>query len=52
MKKLVYCDETTDIVGPGIEMIDTLVPGGKFITRTNPGCWGNMITPKIKTHTS
>jgi len=22
MKKLVYCDETTDIVGPGIEMID------------------------------
>ncbi|ADQ13585.1 acetamidase/formamidase family protein [Halanaerobium hydrogeniformans] len=48
MKKLVYCDETTDIVGPGIEMVDTLSPGGKFIVRTNPGCWGNMITPSIK----
>jgi acetamidase/formamidase len=48
MKKLVYFDETTDIVGPGVEMIDTLVSGGKFITRTNPGCWGNMITPKIR----
>ncbi len=48
MKKIVYCDKTTDIVGPSVEMVDTLKAGGKFITRTNPGCWGNMITPEIK----
>lgn len=48
MKKVVYCDETTDIVGPEVEMVDTIAPGGRFIARINPGCWGTMITPEVK----
>ena len=39
---------TNGILDPNKEMLGPLKDGGTIIANTAPGCWGPMITPKIR----
>ncbi|MGB9780921.1 acetamidase/formamidase family protein [Caldanaerobacter sp.] len=48
-RNVVYVDEFTDgILDPEKEMIKAVKDGGYIIANTAPGCWGPMLTPKLK----
>ncbi|MDY0405176.1 acetamidase/formamidase family protein [Virgibacillus sp. 179-BFC.A HS] len=48
-KQTVYVNEFTDgILDPNKEMAYHVKDGGQIIANTTPGCWGPMITPKLK----
>jgi acetamidase/formamidase len=38
----------TDIVGPSNRMLGPLADGGTLVVGSVPGCWGPMITPRMK----
>jgi formamidase len=38
----------TDVIGPGCQIHGTIENGGSLIIGSVPGCWGPMITPKLK----
>lgn len=39
---------TGGVVGPSLAMLGPVKDGGTIKTKTAPGCWGPMITPKIR----
>ncbi len=48
-KRTVYINEFTDgILDPNEEMNYVVKDGGHIVANTTPGCWGPMITPKLK----
>lgn len=48
-KQTVYVNQFTDgILDPNKEMEYHVKDGGHIIANTAPGCWGPMITPKLK----
>ncbi len=48
-RRTVFVSELTDgILNPAQPMLGPLVPGGTIMGNTAPGCWGPMITPKIR----
>lgn len=48
-KQTVYVDKLTNgILDPNEEMLGPVKDGGTIIANTAPGCWGPMITPKLK----
>ncbi|MFQ5856141.1 MAG: acetamidase/formamidase family protein [Anaerolineae bacterium] len=38
----------TDIIGPSNRVLGTIEDGGTLIVGSVPGCWGPMITPRMK----
>ena len=48
-KQTVYVNEFTDgVLDPNKEMEYVVKDGGYIVANTTPGCWGPMITPKLK----
>ncbi|MDQ0217743.1 acetamidase/formamidase family protein [Peribacillus cavernae] len=48
-KQTVYVNEFTNgILDPEKEMLGPVKDGGHIIANTTPGCWGPMITPRIR----
>jgi formamidase len=48
-KRTVMVSELTDgILDPEMPMLGPLKPGGTIMGNTAPGCWGPMITPRIR----
>jgi acetamidase/formamidase len=42
-------DEFVDgIIGPSVKMLGPVVSGGTIVFETAPGCWGPMITPRLR----
>ncbi|MCL2616182.1 MAG: acetamidase/formamidase family protein [Defluviitaleaceae bacterium] len=39
---------TNGILDPSCEMLGPLESGGRMIVHTAPGCWGPMLTPKLR----
>jgi acetamidase/formamidase len=39
---------TDGIIGPGVKMLGPVHDGATVVYETAPGCWGPMITPKLK----
>ena len=49
IEKVIYNDRFTNgIIGPSVEMLGPVKDGGTIIFETTPGCWGPMITPKLR----
>jgi acetamidase/formamidase len=45
----VFVDTFTDgVLGPGREMLGPVEDGGHIVANTAPGCWGPMITPRLR----
>src|ERR671914_2373228 len=45
----VFVDTFTDgVLGPGQEMLGPVEDGGHVVVNTTPGCWGPMITPRLR----
>src|SRR5918997_3760051 len=45
----VFVDTFTDgVLGPGQEMLGPVEDGGHVVVNTAPGCWGPMITPRLR----
>jgi acetamidase/formamidase len=45
----VFVDTFTDgVLGPGQEMLGPVADGGHIVVNTAPGCWGPMITPRLR----
>jgi formamidase len=48
-KRTVLVSELTDgILDPSRPMLGPLIDGGTIVGNTAPGCWGPMITPRIR----
>lgn len=48
-KRTVFVSELTDgILDPAQPMLGPLTAGGTIVGNTAPGCWGPMITPRIR----
>jgi formamidase len=48
-RRTVFVSELTDgILDPAQPMLGPLLSGGTIVGNTAPGCWGPMITPKIR----
>ncbi|MFQ6050377.1 MAG: acetamidase/formamidase family protein [Candidatus Hydrothermarchaeota archaeon] len=47
-KKIVFATEFVDVIGPSTKMLDTVKDGGIIIAKTEPACFGPMITPELK----
>ena len=48
-KKMVMTDIFTDgVLGPDIEMAGPVQDKGRIVFNTAPGCWGPMLTPRLK----
>lgn len=48
-KQMVLVDTFTDgVLDPGKEMAGPVRDGGRIIVNTTAGCWGPMITPKLR----
>lgn len=48
-KRTVLVSELTDgILDPAKPMLGPLIDGGTIVGNTAPGCWGPMITPRIR----
>ena len=48
-KRTVLVSELTDgILDPAKPMLGPLIEGGTIVGNTAPGCWGPMITPRIR----
>ncbi|WP_273478754.1 acetamidase/formamidase family protein [Ignavigranum ruoffiae] len=46
---VVFVDEFTNgVLDPNLEMEYKVENGGYIVAKTAPGCWGPMITPKLK----
>ena len=43
--RIVVEEYTGGLIGPSLEMVETLKDGGTVSTVSPPGCWGPMITP-------
>ncbi|MFL5520569.1 MAG: acetamidase/formamidase family protein [Gemmatimonadales bacterium] len=39
---------TNGVLGPGQEMLGPVMDGGHIVVNTAPGCWGPMITPRLR----
>ena len=39
---------TNGVIGPSQEMLGPVEDGGHIVVNTTPGCWGPMITPKLR----
>jgi acetamidase/formamidase len=45
----VFVDTFTDgVLGPSQELLGPVEDGGHIVVNTAPGCWGPMITPKLR----
>jgi acetamidase/formamidase len=45
----VFVDTFTDgVLGPSQEMLGPVADGGHIVVNTAPGCWGPMITPRLR----
>jgi formamidase len=45
----VFVDTFTDgVLGPDREMLGPVADGGHIVVNTAPGCWGPMITPRLR----
>ena len=45
----VFVDTFTDgVLGPSQEMLGPVDDGGHIVVNTAPGCWGPMITPRLR----
>ena len=48
-RRTVFVSELTDgILDPAKTMLGPLIDGGTIVGNTAPGCWGPMITPRIR----
>ena len=48
-RNTVFVSELTDgILDPAKPMLGPLIDGGTIVGNTAPGCWGPMITPRIR----
>lgn len=48
-KQTVYVDTFTDgVLDPSKPMLGPVKNGGSIVANTTPGCWGPMITPRLK----
>ena len=48
-RNTVFVTELTDgILDPAKPMLGPLIDGGTIVGNTAPGCWGPMITPRIR----
>ena len=48
-KNIIYVDEFTNgILDPNEKMLGVVKDGGYIIANTAPGCWGPMLTPKLR----
>ena len=48
-RRTVFVSELTDgILDPAKQMLGPLIDGGTIVGNTAPGCWGPMITPRIR----
>ena len=48
-RRTVFVSELTDgILDPAKPMLGPLIDGGTIVGNTAPGCWGPMITPRIR----
>ena len=47
-KKAMRVVTYTDIIGPSNDVIGTIEDGGTLVFGSVPGCWGPMITPRMK----
>lgn len=49
VEKKLYNDKFTNgIIGPSVKMLGPVADGGTIVFETTPGCWGPMITPKLR----
>jgi formamidase len=47
-KNTVYVSEFVDIIGSKTDMLGPVKDRGVVISRTEPACYGPMITPEIR----
>jgi formamidase len=47
--RTVFVDTFTNgVLGPSQEMLGPVANGGHIVVNTTPGCWGPMITPRLR----
>jgi acetamidase/formamidase len=39
---------TNGVLGPNLQMLGPVADGGHIVANTAPGCWGPMITPRLR----
>lgn len=47
-RSLVVSEFTNSVLDPGAPMLGPVENGGTIIANTAPGCWGPMITPRLR----
>ncbi|PWR04532.1 acetamidase [Meridianimarinicoccus roseus] len=47
-RSVVVQDFTNSVLDPGAPMLGPVEDGGTIIANTAPGCWGPMITPRLR----
>ncbi|NIM46163.1 MAG: acetamidase [Nitrososphaeria archaeon] len=47
-KRIFYSSEIVDIIGPQCEMLGPVENGGIIMAKTEPACYGPMITPELR----